>query len=1338
MKPFNIIQAAQPETMRITAPSRPALMEMKQFLKNTRVAMTRFVPGMAAAMVILGLSPARATITTVADYTFNDNATPVGFTAVGTPAYSGGQLVLDGTNCLHMITPLTATDNFGIEVICTPTANDAFNFYVSNNNGANNGWGLLQNGSGANYEGIAAGAAEFGRAGAVILGFPVRLALVRAGGVATVYKNGVAFGTTYAGARATPTKLTIGANQNTLTPGFEGKFKGSIDEVRLFTFAAGHFDPATDLLAGPTVPPAAPTGLIATPANNTVVLGWTASAGATGYNVKRSTTQGTGYATIGTASLTNFTDTAVTNGTPYYYVVSATNPGGEGADSAEMSATPAPIKLDQTITFGLGLTLAKTTVDAEFADLATATSLLPVTYSIPALEQTVATVDADTGMVTIIGPGTAHILADQAGDAGFNPAPQVSQTLTVSKGTPAITWATPADILVGTALDDIQFNATTTVSGTFNYTPASGTVLPLGTTTLSVQFTPDLTANYNTPEPKTVSINVVPRIQNLHDYTFNDDQAPAGFSVVGTGTPGYGGGQLVLDGTAALKIPSPLTATDNFAIEVICTPAANDAFNFSVSLNNGANNGWGLLQIAGIYQGIAEGAGMFGTSAGAATPGTPVRLALVRAGGVATVYKNGVAQTATTTTPRATPTALTIGANQGTTIPTFEGWFKGSIDEVRVFTFFPGQFDPATDLLTGPTLPPVGPELVWDNGAATMNWSTTAPNWTTATWQNSPAASAIFGATGTGTVNLTEAITASAITFNSAGYTLTGSTLALIGPVTNNADAVIASAIAWGSLTKLGDGTLTLTGPNTYPGITTINAGTLRLSGDGLLGGGTYPGAIQNNGAFSYDSSAEQTLAGAISGSGSLSKSGDGSLRLTGGGAAWNGPTTVSGGTLILAKQSATPFASWATASIAISGTGTLQFGSHDNFGNAQSFSSPAVAINAGGTLNSGGWFNTLWNLSLNGGTLTATGGDANWGAIGLAGTVTVGGSAPSIIDTGANPTNARIDVKNIGTTFEVADVTHDANADLTVSAVLGNGYAGDANWGAGRLIKSGAGTMLLTAANTYSGMTTIHAGTLQLGDGTIDHDGSLGSGGITNHAALVYHSFGDQTVTYLIGGTGSLTKSGPGTLTLTRDNTATGNTTVTGGTLAIGYPCLGAASTVTIATGAVMALDFDGSNGIAALVLGGTTVPLGTYNAAHPVFGSYFSGTGSLEVNDYGQWASARGITGGPDADDDGDGMSNQDEYAFGLLPNNGLSVNPITVPLDKGTGTFTYTRRDPALSKLAYTVWTSKDLVGWSEATGALQAAGAANANGVQSVAVTLPAPPTAPAFFIQVRAN
>ena len=98
-------------------------------------------------------------------------------------------------------------------------------------------------------------------------------------------------------------------------------------------------------------PPAAPIGLAATAGDTQVLLGWTASAGAMSYNVKRATTSGGPYTTITNVTATSFLNTGLTNGTTYYYVVSALNASGEGANSSEASATPAlppppvPIKL---------------------------------------------------------------------------------------------------------------------------------------------------------------------------------------------------------------------------------------------------------------------------------------------------------------------------------------------------------------------------------------------------------------------------------------------------------------------------------------------------------------------------------------------------------------------------------------------------------------------------------------------------------------------------------------------------------------------------------------------------------------------------------------------------------------------------------------------------------------------------------------------------------------------------------------------------------------------------------------------------------------------------------
>ncbi len=90
----------------------------------------------------------------------------------------------------------------------------------------------------------------------------------------------------------------------------------------------------------PVQAPAAPTGLTATAGNMQVALAWTTVNGATGYNIKRSTTSGSGYTQVGTSTTASYTDSGLTNGTTYYYVVEAVNSAGTSPASAEASATP--------------------------------------------------------------------------------------------------------------------------------------------------------------------------------------------------------------------------------------------------------------------------------------------------------------------------------------------------------------------------------------------------------------------------------------------------------------------------------------------------------------------------------------------------------------------------------------------------------------------------------------------------------------------------------------------------------------------------------------------------------------------------------------------------------------------------------------------------------------------------------------------------------------------------------------------------------------------------------------------------------------------------------------
>ena len=103
--------------------------------------------------------------------------------------------------------------------------------------------------------------------------------------------------------------------------------------ITLFVIPAGTVTP----------PPGAPTGLAGAAGNGVVTLSWSAAGGATSYTVKRGTVSGGPYAAIGSVvspAAPTYTDAAVTNGTTYYYVVSATNTAGTSANSAEIGVTP--------------------------------------------------------------------------------------------------------------------------------------------------------------------------------------------------------------------------------------------------------------------------------------------------------------------------------------------------------------------------------------------------------------------------------------------------------------------------------------------------------------------------------------------------------------------------------------------------------------------------------------------------------------------------------------------------------------------------------------------------------------------------------------------------------------------------------------------------------------------------------------------------------------------------------------------------------------------------------------------------------------------------------------
>jgi fibronectin type 3 domain-containing protein len=123
------------------------------------------------------------------------------------------------------------------------------------------------------------------------------------------------------------------------------------------------------VLAGclPKGNPAAPipSNLTATAGNNLVTLAWTASTGATGYNVKRATKSGGPYTQIATTTTTGYLDTTVIGGTAYFYVVSSVDAIGESANSTEASATP--VAQIPTVPINLSATPGNTVVNLTWA-----------------------------------------------------------------------------------------------------------------------------------------------------------------------------------------------------------------------------------------------------------------------------------------------------------------------------------------------------------------------------------------------------------------------------------------------------------------------------------------------------------------------------------------------------------------------------------------------------------------------------------------------------------------------------------------------------------------------------------------------------------------------------------------------------------------------------------------------------------------------------------------------------------------------------------------------------------------------------------------------------------
>ena len=368
--------------------------------------------------------------------------------------------------------------------------------------------------------------------------------------------------------------------------------------------------------------------------------------------------------------------------------------------------------------------------------------------------------------------------------------------------------------------------------------------------------------------------------------------------------------------------------------------------------------------------------------------------------------------------------------------------------------------------------------------------------------------------TGTGTTILTGTDTYGGGTTISAGTLQIGNGGAagsIAGNVTDNgslafdrSDAVTFAGVisGSGSVQQIGTGTTTLTGTDTYGGGTTISAGTLQIGGGGTAG--SITGNVTDNGALVFNRSDSVTFAGTISGSGSVMQAGTGTTTLTGTDT-YNGGTTISAGTLQIGSGGT-------AGAIAgnVTDNGALIFNRSDSVTFAGTISGSGSVTQAG----SGTTILTADNTYGGGTTISA-------------GTLQLGnGGASGLI--GGN-------VADNGT------LSFDRSDAIVFAGIIS---------GSGAVKQIGTGTTTLTATNTYSGTTTISAGTLQIGNG-----GATGSvaGAIVDNAALILNRSDNLTFANLVSGSGTFTKAGTNAVILTANNTYSGLTTISGGSLQLG-----------------------------------------------------------------------------------------------------------------------------------------------------------------------------------------
>ncbi len=363
--------------------------------------------------------------------------------------------------------------------------------------------------------------------------------------------------------------------------------------------------------------------------------------------------------------------------------------------------------------------------------------------------------------------------------------------------------------------------------------------------------------------------------------------------------------------------------------------------------------------------------------------------------------------------------------------------------------------------------------------------------------------------------------------------------------VTSELDETTATSDWDGSkLTKQGDGTLILSNTGNDYGDTEIVGGILAAKDAASLGTGDV--TIAENATLALS---QGTLDNNVTGEGQIVKSGSDELIVTGDNN-YSGGTTITGGTLTVDHADS-------LGSGDIDNSGVLKVGEGELENTL--YGSGSLVKTGTGELTLSGDNSYSGGTTITGGTLTADHADSlGTGAIANSGVLQVGegelektlSGSGSLVKTGSGELTLSGDNDYSGGTI-ISDGTLIAdNADsLGTGAVansgvlqVGEGELENTLSGSGSLMKTGTGELTLSGDNGYSGGTTITGGTL-----IADNADSLGTGAVANSGVL---QVGEGELENTLSGSGSLVKTGTGELTLSGDNSYSGTTTITDGTL--------------------------------------------------------------------------------------------------------------------------------------------------------------------------------------------